>query len=149
MLQPQSCVKGETFRRVGIENMDKSVSRYGDAKRIARACMCSQPQLAIAIAFSSGKEKENAAARRIRHVDHSAVIHRNRLWMLQTVFLKREQRLSPRSEFMNETCSGVRNKDVAERVRGDARRILQLSWPIALRTPLADIFERETQRPLL
>src|SRR5271163_2197875 len=90
LLQPQSCVKDEALRCVGVENIDKSVGRHGDAEEVARARMCSQPQLTIAIAFSSGKEKENAAPRRIRHVDHSAVIHRDRLRMLQTVFLKRE-----------------------------------------------------------
>ena len=43
---------------------------------------------------------------------------------------------------MNETGCGVRNEHVAQRVRSDARGILQLARSVTLGAPLTDVLER-------
>src|ERR1700678_1077154 len=76
---------GENFSGSGIENMDQAIVAHRNAERIFYVGTRSEMQLAEAVAV--GKKNEYAAANRVSDVDRSAVIDRNRLRMIHSIFL--------------------------------------------------------------
>ncbi len=130
--------------RFRVENLDQSAIVDPNAQHVFAVRVRLQFQLMIAIPI--GEKDEGARARQFRHIDCAAAIDRDRLRILERIFLKRKQRRAIRIEFVHEVAARVRDVRLPDRVGRDARRLVQLPGAVALDAPLPDIRKRRRGR---
>ncbi len=93
------------------------------------------------------KKYLDQAVARIGHVNSTASVYCDCGGTMRAGIVEGEQRYATDLKFLDRSCAAIRNVDSVLVVYGWADRIVELSWIVALHTPLADEFHWRRWRP--
>ena len=107
--------------RARPSHVNDACSVHGDAERSPQRFRSAGVQFPVALPF--GIIDKHAAAFTVRHVNPSALIHRNARWAeIDALVLKREARLPRGRKFVHKTADRLGRVRVSRRVRHESDR---------------------------